>query len=158
MKHQKLIFLSLENAPLLLEELINTIPSSLYKKRRINDSWSIQEWCCHLIDSQDFLLERFAQIDKSPETIIKAHLPDFTEIRHDYLAKDISSEIQSFFGKRKKMLSLLKSFDDPHWEKPAKHEEYEPFNSYSLLRHVMLVDHIHLFQIEKLWLTKDQYL
>lgn len=156
--NQDLIYQSLANAPTLLEELIHAVPKELHKIRRLKESWSIHEWCCHLIDTQDFLLERFNQMSKIPEIEIKAHLPNFKEIRPDYLEKEITVELNSFYSKRKNLIKKLKSFEASFWNTAFKHEEYEQFNPYILLRHIMLIDHVHLFQIEKLWLTKDQYL
>jgi hypothetical protein len=138
--------------------MVENIPVHLRKQRRIENKWSIHEWACHLFDSQDLLLDRFLLVDKNPNYEIPAHLPDFSETMTIYLKKDLFIEVQIFKSKRKHMIKTLSAFTMDFYRKQIKHQEYSPFTPFDLLRHILFIDHVHLFQIERLWLTKDQYL
>ncbi|MDA0195055.1 MAG: hypothetical protein O2951_08420 [Bacteroidetes bacterium] len=56
------------------------------------------------------------------------------------------------------MVSLVKSFENDLWSKTAVHPEFNKYSHYILLRHAMMHDHFHMYRIEELWLTKDEYL
>ncbi|MDA1119365.1 MAG: hypothetical protein O2887_02525 [Bacteroidetes bacterium] len=52
----------------------------------------------------------------------------------------------------------MKSFENDLWSKTAVHPEFNKYSHYILLRHAMMHDHFHMYRIEELWLTKDEYL
>ena len=44
------------------------------------------------------------------------------------------------------------------WEKTATHPEYEQYSLIILARHILMHDHWHMYRMEELWLTRDEYL
>lgn len=157
MRDLQQIIQNLQNTPDILSELIHGIPEEKRSLRRIQNSWTIHEWACHLIQAQDLLQDRFVKFELGTP-IIKAYLPDFEKPLQDFEGVDLGEELKAFHNKRKNLLDFCKNQEPNYWTKPGDHEEYELFNPYILLRHTHLVDHVHLFNIEKLWLTKDSYL
>ena len=89
---------------------------------------------------------------------IPAHIPDFSQPNEALLAMDLADCLTTFANQREVLLPQLDGYTASDWRKPGKHEEYDPFNAYILLRHVLLVDHVHFFNIEKLWLTRKEFL
>ena len=49
-------------------------------------------------------------------------------------------------------------FDVEHWTRKAKHKEYIEYTPYIMLRHILMHDHFHMYRIEELWLTTDEFL
>jgi hypothetical protein len=76
-----------------------------------------------------------------------------------YLVTTLSREIiEQFKAMREKQLDLLKNVGPEDWEKMAFHPEYDQYGLLILARHVFMHDHWHLYRMEELWLTKDEYL
>ena len=44
------------------------------------------------------------------------------------------------------------------WQKTATHPEYAQYSFYILVRHILMHDHWHMYRMEELWLTRDEYL
>ncbi len=55
-------------------------------------------------------------------------------------------------------MELLSKLDKSVWEKTATHPEYEHYSLYILARHILIHDHWHMYRMEELWLTRDDYL
>jgi len=77
--------------------------------------------------------------DKPPEMEMKAALPEFAQCRQQQLA-------------------LLEKADDAAWQKIAIHPEYDLYTLYILTRHILMHDHWHMYRMEQLWLTRDEFL
>ena len=149
---------NLENSPAVFRNLLAGIPVERRKERRQKNHWTIHEWAAHLADAQEMLIGRFRQLQEVDNPLILAHLLDFSQPNPHLLAQDLEDCLDTYAQKRQEMLALLRSFTPADWQRPGDHEEYEIFNAYILLRHVLLIDHVHFFNIEKLWLTKESYL
>jgi hypothetical protein len=66
--------------------------------------------------------------------------------------------LMEFEKMRLEQIKWFKNQSLDFWKISLKHEEYDPFNTQLLVRHMMFVDQVHLFQMEKIWLTKEEYL
>ena len=55
-------------------------------------------------------------------------------------------------------MELLSQLDDLDLVKEAKHDEYKKYNIEIKLNHMLFHDYWHIYRIEELWLTKDEYL
>ena len=53
---------------------------------------------------------------------------------------------------------LIRSADKSIWIKEAEHPEYHIYTPYIMLRHRLMHDHFHMYRIEELWLTNEEYL
>jgi hypothetical protein len=152
------IYIVLLQTPHLLQEMFEKIQDDLISKRRIPNAWTIEEWGWHLMDAQTLFKNRFLSIAESKNELIKTHQPDFSKAYPIPADQELGNALVDFERIRNEQIEWLKNQPLEFWDKAVRHEEYYPFNPGILLRHMMLVDQVHLFQIEKLWLTKEEYL
>lgn len=149
----------LEKAPDFLEELIEKIPEKRLKIRRKPGKWSIHEHACHLSDSQKMILDRFQTFKEVKNPEFTPFIPGTDDTPDDHLSNmDLQKALRDFRTDRNNMLKLLDTFTEDDWQNQASHPEYEKYNPKLFLRHVMLHDQFHMYRIEQLWLTRDEYL
>ncbi len=149
----------LKKAPDFLEELVGEVPDDRLKKRRIPGKWSIHEHACHLPDAQQMILERFQTFKEVPSPKFTPFLPGTDDTPDDHLQNmDLQKALQDFSTGRHKLVALLETFTEEDWKNEGYHPEYEQYNPRLFLRHVMMHDHFHMYRIEELWLTTDEYL
>lgn len=161
MKDKKSILESLANSPIIFSELIKSVPTHFLKKKRGEKYWTIEEHVIHLAQVQPMLLDRLGRF-------IDEDKPEFIPFIPENEASDQKSEQQKdmdlkdalifFESLRKKQLSLINSVSSDVWLKKAIHPEYTQYSFYILVRHILMHDHWHMYRIEELWLTKDEYL
>ncbi|MCI5082993.1 MAG: DinB family protein [Saprospiraceae bacterium] len=153
------IFLQqMAQAPDLLEELMAQIPVSLHKQRRIPGKWSIHEHACHLADVHEMLIQRFERFQQEERPIFQPFLPGKSVPDGHLLDMDLAKAIAQFRLERSQLLQLLESFSAEDWATQATHPEYKQYSALILARHVVMHDHFHMYRIEELWLTADDYL
>ena len=61
---------------------------------------------------------------------------------------DLFKTIEDFFSIRQSTIELAHSLDESMWNKEAIHPEYKRYTPYSMLRHLLMHDHFHLYKIE----------
>lgn len=152
------IIFCLKQSPIILKNLLAQIPSDLYKVRRIPGKWSIHEHACHIATGdQAGFIDRFKQFVNEQKPRIKPLSGE--SYPSDYLIKmNLSEALDIFFEKRKELVDLVNSADKSIWAKEAEHPEYQIFTPYIMLRHRLMHDHFHMYRIEELWLTNEEYL
>lgn len=143
---------ALKETPRLLKELISEIDPELYKQEIIKGKWTIHEHATHVAvgDIYGFQkrLEEFKQNDK----------PVFKPLSGDNFPKnffielDLNETLSDFFKLRQSTIDLAQTFNTGDWEKEAKHPEYKKYTPYSMLRHLLMHDHLHLYKIEDMGL------
>lgn len=148
----------LREGPAILKGLLLQIPEEDYKKRRIPGKWTIHEHACHLDVVQDMIIARFKTFRDEKEPKFKAYLPGKNVSDADLIKMDLSESVESFARKRKELLVLLDTYTIEIWNKKGSHPQYREFTPYIFLRHVMMHDHFHMYRMEELWLTKEDYL
>lgn len=149
---------NLHSTPMLLSAFIGQIPVTLLKSRRKPNKWSIHEHACHLAQAEVMIHERFIRFEAEDQPEFKPYLPGNTISDGDLIYLDLSEQLHQFESMRAKTLNLLKSFDDGIWSKEGKHPEYINYSPFILLRHLLMHDHFHMYRMEELWLTKQEYL
>jgi len=152
------IIYCLKQSPIILKNLLTQVPSELYKVRRIKGKWSIHEHACHIATGdQAGFIDRFKQFLDEQKPKIKPLSGD--SFPPDYLIKmELNEVLDIFFEKRKELISLVRSANESIWTKEAEHPEYQIYNPYIMLRHRLMHDHFHMYRIEELWLTNEEYL
>lgn len=148
----------LQHTPLILSSIIREIPPNLLKKRRIKNKWCIHEHVCHLAQAEDMILKRFQTFKTVDFPQFKPYLPGKTVTVSQLLDLDLREQMERFEQLRNSLISTVRSFDPAIWRKKANHHEYTEYNAYILLRHTLMHDHFHMYRIEELWLTKEEYL
>lgn len=148
----------LKQTPFLLVELLEQIDPAVLKTRRIPNKWSIHEHACHLASMDALFIARFQLFRQEVQPVIKSHLPPPEGSPRSLMDMDLKDTLQQFFTRRKELTDLVSTFLPADWEKHAQHDKYFDYTPGIMLRHLMLHDHYHMYRIEQLWLTKDDYL
>lgn len=158
MKDLSSITITLKEAPQILQGLLDQIPDHLYKERRIPGKWSIHEHVCHLDVVQDMILERFRIFLEQESPVFQSYRPGENVSDADLIHMDIKQSVVAFQQKRMRLLEQIQSFDPAKWHRNATHPQYTEFTPYIFLRHVTMHDHLHMYRMEELWLSKEEYL
>jgi len=148
----------LNQSPLILKNLIDSIPKELLKVKRIFNKWCIHEHVCHLASAESMIIKRFEEFKKRSNPKFSPYLPGKTISEHNLIGLNMREELEKFSRLRESLIVLVQSFENSTWRKQAEHNEYVKYNAYILLRHTLMHDHFHMYRIEELWLTKDEYL
>jgi len=159
MKDKQALLDSLAQAVTILNEFVATIPAEKMDLRRGAGFWTINEHVSHLADVQPMLFERLQRFEAE-------EAPEFVPFIPDDDAVDASgppnmptvAALKQFAEFRQKQLDLLIKTADRTWLKTASHPEYAQYAFYILVRHILMHDHWHMYRMEELWLTHDQFL
>lgn len=157
------ILYCLAESPCILKSLIAGIPEELLKIRRIPNKWSIHEHACHLAEVQPMLLERLKRFKQEDEPDFQPYVPGATVTNEHLIRMNLGEQLQKFEEFRKEQIlffrsSFVKIVEYAGLEKPGKHQEYSLYTPHILMRHILMHDHLHMYRIEEMWLTKDEYL
>lgn len=153
------LLVALNQAPRILSEFVQTIPEDKLHLRRGEGFWTVAEHVIHLAQVQPMLLERFARFlhEDHPEFI--PYIPDTEEEKNDTPpSMSMASALDQFAVYREKQLLLLRGADAIAWKRTATHPEYESYSLLILTRHVLMHDYWHMYRMEELWLTRNEYL
>ena len=139
---------ALNETPRLLKELISEIDPELYKTKIIKGKWSIQEHATHIAVGDIYGFQKRLKDFKQKET------PTFEPLSGDnfpekfFMELDLFKSVEDFFRIREVTIKLARSLDENAWNKEAIHPEYKKYTPYSMLRHLLMHDHSHLYKIE----------
>lgn len=163
MKHEntmeiEAILSALSGSITIFDGFLHSISSDALGKKRGEGFWSIHEHADHLADVQPMILERMQRIltEDTPEFI--PFIPDQEEPTEDTTLRTVEEILKQFKLVREEQLKLLTEAEPEDWAKSAVHPEYDRYGLFILARHALMHDHWHLYRMEELWLTKDEYL
>ncbi|GFO70039.1 hypothetical protein GMLC_36180 [Geomonas limicola] len=142
--------------PKLLTALVQGIPAERLDLRRGEGSWTIAEHVSHLAEVQPMLLGRLHRLATEDHPVFVPFLP--TDEPSTPFRQDMTVALEQFATYRTRQLELLEQLDQAVFAKAGSHPEYDSYTLYILTRHILMHDHWHMYRIEELWLTKDQYL
>ena len=145
-------------APPLLRDLIAPIPPEMLKAHRKSGKWCIHEHACHLAVVQEMVMGRFKKFQAEEHPVFVPYIPGKTVSEGDLMAMDLEACLDQFEARREELLRFLETFTAAQWQREGTHPEYFQYSASTFLRHIMLHDQFHMFRIEELWLTKDEYL
>jgi hypothetical protein len=149
----------LDSVPKILVAFVGTMPEDALNKRRGEGFWTIAEHVVHLGEVQPMLFERLVRFGNESRPVFAPYIPAEDEKpARETKPADVNFALERFCEWRKKQANLLKSFDAATWKKSADHPEYVRYSAYILARHILMHDHWHMYRMEELWLTKDEYL
>jgi len=145
--------------PDILNELLDEVPDYILKTRRIKNKWSIHEHVCHLYESQKMMIKRFRVFKSTNNPKFVPYLPGSPETPDNNLQKMDMQMCKTGFKKdRNELITFLQTFTEVDWENRGGHPEYKVFTPAIFLRHIMMHDHFHMYRIEELWLTSEEFL
>ena len=158
MKDKQPLLDGLAQAVPILTEFVATIPAEKMTLRRGAGFWTINEHVSHLADVQPMLLVRLQRFvdEASPQFV--PFVPDDDAADSGPPNMTPGDALAQFADCRQQQLDLLKQADDRTWKKTATHPEYAQYSFYILVRHILMHDHWHMYRMEELWLTRDEFL
>jgi uncharacterized damage-inducible protein DinB len=159
MKDKQALIDGLAQAVTILDGFVATIPADKLDLRRGEGFWTLNEHVSHLADVQPMLLERLERFvaEQAPQFV--PFNPDDDEDADSGPPKmPTAAALQQFADWRQRQLALLQTADEQTWQKTATHPEYAQYSFYILVRHILMHDHWHMYRMEELWLTHDEFL
>jgi len=149
----------LRRTPRILTVFVEGVSEDQIDRRRGEGFWTIAEHANHLAQVQPMLLERLRRFRDEAHPEFVPYLPGEDEDEPDtpeVMAQ--ATALAQFADGRREQLALLERADEQTWRKTATHPEYDRYSCHILVRHMLMHDHWHMYRMEELWLTKDQYL
>jgi len=142
----------------ILSAFVTAIPENKLNRRRSAGFWTVAEHASHLAQVQPMLLERLRRFlgEDRPEFV--PYIPGDAEEEEKPPEMETKATLTEFAQCRRQQLALLEKADDAAWQKTAIHPEYDLYSLYILTRHILMHDHWHMYRMEQLWLTKDEFL
>jgi|WetSurMetagenome_2_1015567.scaffolds.fasta_scaffold131410_2 uncharacterized damage-inducible protein DinB len=157
MKQKHLILVqTLKNSPDIIGNYISSIPEDGMNQKRKENFWTIRQHLIHLLQTQKLLYGRILKIKEEDNPVIKPYFPEKDEIIDDNT--DIAGLMDKFRTLRDRQLELVEGMNEKDFEKEAVHGEYKKYNLEIILNHMIFHDYWHMYRIEELWLTKDEFL
>ncbi|UCF96684.1 MAG: DinB family protein [Spirochaetaceae bacterium] len=142
----------------ILEDFLAGIPEAALHRKRREDFWSLYEHVEHLAITQLMLYKRLERFVKEEHPEFVPYFPDEKEEKREKKIKPVAEILSSYRRWRDKQVQLIEKADSALWEKTATHPEYEQYGFKILVRHILLHDSFHLYRMEELWLSRDEYL
>lgn len=157
---QTLLLQALAATPTLLEDMISQVPENRLQAVRKPGMWCIHAQACHIVLVQPMLLGRLETFMREEEPHFQPYIPDrdAEDPEAELLRHDLKATLQAFHGYRRQVLDLAGGQGPGFWGKKARHPEYDEYTPAILLRHMLMHEHLHMYRIETLWLTRDAYL
>ncbi|WP_071544479.1 DinB family protein [Pseudodesulfovibrio hydrargyri] len=149
---------ALEGAIAIFDDLLRSIPAEALDIKRGEGFWTLREHAAHLADVQPMGLERMRRILTEDVPQFVPFSPDQEKETEKPPLIPVDEIIANFRAGRKKQLELLKNASADDWKRTAIHPEYEQYGLFIFTRHILMHDHWHMYRMEELWLTRDEYL
>ncbi len=156
MQTDKAIIIStLKNLPTLIKGYLKQIPQEELDIKR-NDAWTIREHFYHIVGVQQMLYERILKIKNDFNPVIKPYFPaKEDEMRNKFNSCD--EAVTKYIELRNKQISVIEQLTPDELDKKAEHPQYIEYSMLILLNHIIFHDYWHMYRIEEIWLTKDEY-
>jgi len=143
----------------ILSAFVRTIPADALHRRRNRDCWTPAEHVSHLAQVQPMLLERLQRFRDEDHPVFVPYIPGEGEEEPDTPeVMAIDAALEQFSEYRDKQTDLLAAAGAATWEKTGSHPEFAYYSGYILARHILMHDHWHMYRMEELWLTRNEYL
>jgi len=149
---------ALSKTPDILIELLNEIPTDLLKQRRIVNKWTIHEHACHIAMGDKFGFHKRMVAFKNELEPIFEPLSGESFDKNFYFEMNLNEALDEFKQLRSQTIESINNLESEIWNKNGIHPEYEKYTPYIMLRHLLMHDYFHIYRIEELWLTKEEYL
>ncbi|OHD12660.1 MAG: hypothetical protein A2086_09355 [Spirochaetes bacterium GWD1_27_9] len=148
---------SLKDSPKIISNYISMISEKDLNEKRKDNFWTIKEHLIHLDYVQDILFQRILKFKNEDNPKIVPYFPENDKIENNKF-NSINEILNSYANKRKKQIDLINELKESDFNKEAFHDEFKKYNLEIILNHILYHDYWHMYRIEELWLTKDNYL
>jgi hypothetical protein len=150
---------SLANNVRILEAFTSSIPEAALHERRRPDAWTVGEHLGHLAEVQPMLCDRIEAFGREERPAFTPYFPPEGESPSSGTAVvDPAAALAAFGRWRGRQVGLLSTMKASDWRKEAVHPEYRRYSLTILARHILMHDHWHMYRMEELWLTRDEFL
>lgn len=147
---------TLQDIPGNIESYFKNIPEDLLDRKRNETSWTIREHLYHIVSVQEMLYKRILKIKDEENPIITPFFPE-NESEREGLYESVQKALSYYKEIRKKQISLINQLTESEFSKEAKHEEYIKYNVPIIINHMIFHEYWHMYRIEEIWLTRDEY-
>ncbi len=148
---------TLRSLPEVVSSYFENISAQALDLKRLPTAWTIREHLYHICGIQDMLLGRLELLLREPKAVITPYFPDKeTEKRNQFTS--VEQALTHYREARTAQLAVYKSAGDGVFSREAEHPEYQQYSMGVLLHHMVFHEYWHLYRIEELWLTRDEYL
>jgi uncharacterized damage-inducible protein DinB len=146
---------ALERAPSTIVPLVKQADPSIVKCRPPSGKWSIHEHACHLADVHDLFMERLDLMLSRDDAEIRSFDPGRDHPDDRLLHVDLDDALRRFEADRRRLVQRIRRLSPDDWRRTARHDEYNSYSVFIMLRHVALHDFSHAYRIEDLLLRRD---
>lgn len=147
------IFDILDKTPAVLRDFMSSIGLSNWNQAHPTTGWRIVDHACHIIEVQPLMIERLQRFLNEDKPVFKPYFPD-QDLNAPAPNRDFETMIDQFDQTRKTFVEMLQTLSDEQLNKPADHPEYRQYTPLIMARHLMMHDHLHMYRMEELWLSK----
>lgn len=148
---------TLRTLPDVVASYFENIPEDALDVRRLPTAWTLREHLYHICGIQDMLLKRLRLMLHERQPVITPYFPDQETEKLNQFASVVQA-LDRYREIRKEQLAVFAQADDEIFSRAASHPEYHQYSMGVLLHHMVFHEHWHLYRIEELWLTKDEFL
>jgi len=149
------ILYSLEKAPVILNELLQSIPTDMYHLYNEPGKWCIHQHACHIIALQPRMTLRLINsLNKdfpSSEPVVPGKNPTSEEL----LEMDLNNLLEQFPHTRIEFVDILRNLKGNDWNRRVEHPKFTYYTPYIMARRIMFHDNFHMYRIEDIWITGD---
>ena len=153
--NREVLIQSLQDAPAILQDLVDSVPEDKVSARPREGIWTILEHLHHLGATQIMLGQRIKSFLTDDRPKIIPFIPD-GDNTPNVQGKSADDLLKTYEHARKEQIEDLQSAPDAIWAKRADHPEYETYNFGILVRHILLHDFFHFYRIEELAFLKEE--
>jgi uncharacterized damage-inducible protein DinB len=140
----------LRGTPARMEERIRGVPAETLRKR-LDDSWSIQEIIGHLIEVEGLWLGRLDDFDAGLQSLRPADMSNRSTEEADYNTKDLPAVLSGFREVRGEFVRRLEAMDDRAASRVAHHPRLDqPMRILDLMIFAAEHDDHHLVRITEM--------
>jgi uncharacterized damage-inducible protein DinB len=147
---------TLEDLPKLIEEYSQNIPEEALDIKRNDETWTIREHIYHMASVQEMLYDRILTVKNEEHPVITPYFPENEKERNNLYAS-LEEAFTHYKAVRRKQISLIKELAEDILKKEASHGEYISYNIPIILNHMIFHEYWHMYRIEAIWLTRDEF-
>jgi uncharacterized damage-inducible protein DinB len=145
-----------KNLPKVVGNYISQIEEEKLEVKRAEDAWTIKEHVFHIVDAQDLFLARVKKFLSEQNPVIEPSFPE-NETKVVNKRRSVKQALAKYRKLRKEQYLLIKNATESDIGKVGSHREYQKYSLPILLHHIIFHDYWHMYRIEEIWLTKDEF-
>ena len=145
---------TLRSLPDIIGTYVSNIPEELLDRKRNEEAWTIREHIYHIAFVQEMLYSRLLKIKEEERPVIT---PYFPEEKEGAPYDSVQHAVSHYKAVRERQLALINQLAEADFQREAKHGEYISYNIPIIINHMIFHEYWHMYRLEEIWLTKDEY-